>query len=241
MRPEGPEWLGDQDVAADFAPAYEVVAQRLRRAIHLGQLEPGSKLPAERTFSAQLGISRVTLREATRILEGEGYIEVARGSRGGSIVHTGSMSPAEVRTWVRKRWDELEAIADFRLAVERSAAARSAARAGADDLAALREIAAEVEASVDVNAFRAADVRLHMRIADLAASRLLRRAVEEARAELYVPFRAFSLEDMRQRSGPQHAKIIEAIAKGDAAAAAEAMATHLDSTTEKLRQLAGRS
>ena len=241
MRPEAPEWLGEDDAAADFAPAYEIVAQRLRRAIHLGQLEPGSKLPPERTFSAQLGISRVTLREAIRILEGEGYIEVGRGSRGGSVVHAGAMGPAEVRAWVRKRWDELEAVLDFRLAVERSAAGRAATRVGAKPLTGLREIAAEVEASADVSAFRAADVRFHMRIAELAESRLLRRAVEEARAELYVPFRAFSLEEMRQRSGPQHAKVIEALEQGDSGAAEAAMTAHLGSTLEKLRQLAGRS
>lgn len=240
MRPEPPDWL-QEDAAADFAPAYEIVAQRLKRAIHLGQLAPGSKLPAERTFSAQLGISRVTLREAIRILEGEGYIEVGRGSRGGSVVHSGSMRPAEIRAWTRKRWDELEAILDFRAAVERSAAERAATRAGRRQIAELREIVAEGGASEDVNAFRTADVRFHMRVAELAQSPLVHRAVEEARTELYVPFRAFSLEEMLETSVPQHAAVVDALGQGDPEAAGEAMVAHLRYTTEKMRQLAGRS
>jgi DNA-binding FadR family transcriptional regulator len=199
MGPESLDWL-QGDAAADFAPAYEIVAQRLRRAIHLGQLAPGSKLPAERDFSAQLGISRVTLREAIRILEGEGYIEVGRGSRGGSVIHSGSMRPAEVRSWMRKRWNELDAILDFRLAVERSAAERTATRVTRKQVVELRELVEEGQASEDVNAFRTADVRFHMRIAELAQSPLLHRAVEEARAELYVPFRAISLDDMLETS-----------------------------------------
>jgi GntR family transcriptional regulator, transcriptional repressor for pyruvate dehydrogenase complex len=241
MGPEGQlDWL-HEDAAADFAPAYEVVAQRLKRAIHLGQLAPGSKLPAERTFSAQLGISRVTLREAIRILEGEGYIEVGRGSRGGSVVHSGAMKPAEVRSWMRKRWDDLEAILDFRLAVERSGAERAADRVTRKQIAELRTLVEEGRESADVNAFRTADVRFHMKIAELARSSLLLRAVEEARAELYVPFRAISLEDMRETSVPQHAAIVDALEQGDGQAAGETMATHLSTTVDEMRHLAGRS
>jgi len=49
---------------------YERVVDRIHRAIHLGQLLPGDKLPPERVLAEQLKVSRVTLREALRVLEG---------------------------------------------------------------------------------------------------------------------------------------------------------------------------
>ena len=43
-------------------------------------LQPGERLPNENDFSAELGISRATLREAIRILAHQGILEVRRGS-----------------------------------------------------------------------------------------------------------------------------------------------------------------
>jgi DNA-binding FadR family transcriptional regulator len=67
-------------------PAYAVVVEHLRRAIHLGQYGPGDKFPPERQLAEQLGVSRLTLRGAIRVLEGEGYVETRRGSTGGVTV-----------------------------------------------------------------------------------------------------------------------------------------------------------
>src|SRR5262245_21338895 len=64
--------------------AYELVVNQLKRAIHLGSYVPGDKLPPERALAEQLGVSRVTTREALRVLQGEGYISV--GSGGTSVI-----------------------------------------------------------------------------------------------------------------------------------------------------------
>lgn len=77
-----------------------------------------------------------------------------------------------------------------------------------------------------------------MRIAELADSALLRHAVEEARAALYVPFRAFPLEQMHELSVPEHAAIVDALEQGDPAAAAAAMEAHLLTTEEQIGKLA---
>ena len=70
----------------DFAAAYEVVTERIRRAIHIGSYLPGDKLPPERMLAQQLGVSRTTVREAIRVLEGEGYVVSRRGASGGILV-----------------------------------------------------------------------------------------------------------------------------------------------------------
>jgi DNA-binding FadR family transcriptional regulator len=232
------DWL-QNDSGVELVAAYEVVARKLRRAIHLGELPPGMKLPPERTLSERLGVSRITLREALRKLEGEGYVEVGRGSRGGTVVHSGTMSSTEIRSWMRKRWNELEAILDFRVVNERSAAERAAVRATAAEVEELEKSAAGIATSADVTEFRGWDVRFHIRIAEIADSVLLRHAVEEARAELYLPFRAFPLNKMLDRGAREHAEIVKAIKSGDSRRAGKAMAKHLDGTTDELRRLVG--
>ena len=55
-------------------------AQRLyARIVAEKRLKPGDKLPNEVELSAQLGVSRATLREAIRTLAARGVLEVRRG------------------------------------------------------------------------------------------------------------------------------------------------------------------
>ena len=58
-------------------------ADDLRRAILIGRYQPGERLVEDR-LSAELGISRVPIREALRTLAGDGLVEV-RPNRGATV------------------------------------------------------------------------------------------------------------------------------------------------------------
>ena len=58
----------------------ERVAGQVRASIIRGELSEGDTLPSESEFARQLGIARPTLREALRILESEGLVEIRRGA-----------------------------------------------------------------------------------------------------------------------------------------------------------------
>src|SRR5881397_2852890 len=64
----------------------ELVAATLRRMIVLRQLQEGDYLPQEAELMEHFHVSRPTLREAVRVLESEGLVEVRRGSRTGARV-----------------------------------------------------------------------------------------------------------------------------------------------------------
>jgi DNA-binding FadR family transcriptional regulator len=66
--------------------AAESVARSMRRKIIDGSLAEGEALPSEARLIETFSVSRPTLREAFRVLESEGLIEVHRGSRGGARV-----------------------------------------------------------------------------------------------------------------------------------------------------------
>jgi DNA-binding FadR family transcriptional regulator len=66
--------------------AFEETVERLLHAIKLGVFTAGERLPAERELAGRLGVSRVTLREAIRVLDEAGYVESRRGRAGGTFV-----------------------------------------------------------------------------------------------------------------------------------------------------------
>ena len=84
------ERLGpDQD--AIFTPvrtanAFEQTVERIGRAIKIGLLRPGERLPSERDLAELLALSRSTVREALRVLAEAGYLEARRGRGGGTFV-----------------------------------------------------------------------------------------------------------------------------------------------------------
>lgn len=73
--------------ALQVPKAPEIVADRIRSRIVAGVVAVGEFLPPEARLMEEFGVSRPTLREAFRILEAQRLITVARGARGGAIVH----------------------------------------------------------------------------------------------------------------------------------------------------------
>src|SRR5215831_15882194 len=83
--PGADKFMAKRSTAAPFAsvpleesssvPLYYQVYQRLRAAILLGQLAPGTRLPSTRQMAADLGVSRNTLMSAFDQLIAEGYVE----------------------------------------------------------------------------------------------------------------------------------------------------------------------
>jgi GntR family transcriptional regulator len=55
-------------------PLYLQIAEGLLERIEAGELAPGTRLPAERELAGQLGVNRLTIRRALRVLEGQGLI-----------------------------------------------------------------------------------------------------------------------------------------------------------------------
>lgn len=62
------------------------IVRQIRSAIMKGELKPGQALPNEQELMGQLGVSKHTLREALRALEGMGFISIKRGAGGGPVV-----------------------------------------------------------------------------------------------------------------------------------------------------------
>lgn len=217
----------------DIRPAYAVATDHLRRAIHLGEFKPGDKFLPERQHAEQLGISRVTLREAIRVLEAEGYVEVKRGSSGGVTVLGSEQSSAQLREVLRSKLEELLDLQRFREVNERLAAELAAERATAAELAAFEASIADLEQSTNLGEFRQADSAFHLGIAAAARSPLLGAAIEQARTAMFDVADALD-PHMASTSLKAHRRILEAIRAKDAKAAGRAMEAHIKRTSREL-------
>lgn len=115
--------------------AFEETVERLLTVIKLGLIGPGERFPAERELAAQLGISRLSLREAIHELTEAGYVCSKRGRFGGTFVtyQTPALGSAELQRLARQNADKLTDALVARQAIESGAAEVLARRfAGAD-------------------------------------------------------------------------------------------------------------
>src|ERR1700754_1184943 len=77
---------GDLLTRVSVGRVSEMIVEQIRLLIRQGDLVPGSRLPAERELCERFGVSRVTVREALRVLEATGLVDIRIGARGGAFV-----------------------------------------------------------------------------------------------------------------------------------------------------------
>lgn len=224
-----------------FAPvrsqtAFEETVDRIATAIKLGTLEPGARLPAERSLCAQLGISRSTLRQALTALAQSGHLRAVRGRGGGTFVAERPPPAAEPTAELLAGWREA---CDRRLAIELGVAVLATERAASEDLEALDALVDAMAARLeDFPAYRQADVRFHIALAEATGSPALVRWMSEAQSAMtdligHIAHPAEVLE----WSNAQHARLVAAIRRGDSAGAVAVLAEHLRGTEHILAGL----
>jgi DNA-binding FadR family transcriptional regulator len=231
------------DLPAVFRPvragnAFEETVERLLQVIKLGVVAYGERLPPERDLAPRLGVSRVTLREAIRALQQEGFVESRRGRFGGTFVTYRPKAPrrGDLERVAAGMGERLADVLSFRLAVE-SGAAQLLAGSGLTEAqeARLHGSLAEVD-SASLQDYRRLDVRFHLTVAELTGSTLLAEACADARMRVTDLLNAIPvLQRNIEHAAIQHAAIVDAILAGDAEAARLAVVEHLDGTGSLLR------
>jgi DNA-binding FadR family transcriptional regulator len=221
--------------------AFEETVERLLTVIKLGMVAPGDRFPPERELAVQLGISRLTLREAIRELHEAGYVSSRRGRNGGTFVTYAPPVPdgSELRRLAAADGKKLADAVTFRCAVETGAAEALATQFAMSADPQVRH--ALLNRLADVDGARAADYRrldtlFHLSIAELSGSSLLAAACADARLRLNDLLNAMPVLQRNLDHGAlQHRVIVTAILAGDAAAARIAVGEHLAGTAALLR------
>jgi DNA-binding FadR family transcriptional regulator len=156
---------------------FQDVVGRIEEAIISGRLHPGDKLPAERELKEILKTSRSSLREALRVLEQKGLIEIKLGMGGGAVVKRVSSDSVtqSLDLLIRSQKVSLDHLAEFRERVEGDVVALVAERARQEDINALRALLRKAENCVrcgvsHVDQFLDADRQLHLEFAQITGN-----------------------------------------------------------------------
>jgi len=83
---EAPQPVSKNSPAGQGKRAFEEIVAQLRERLRNETLKPGDRLPSERQLAEQFQLSRNSVREALRMLEHAGLIEIRKGKMGGGFV-----------------------------------------------------------------------------------------------------------------------------------------------------------
>lgn len=198
------------------------VLAELRAAIASGRLRPGEQVRQD-ALAERLGVSRVPIREALKILEGEGQVTYAP-HRGYFVAE---LSLADLREVYRIR-ELLEAEAIGQAVPKMTAA-------DAERLVELHEDAARCAATGDISGMIAANRQFHFTVFEccdmprlVRLIRLLWDATDAYRSRYYHD------TANRERACAEHEAIVTAIAANDAAEAIRLAAAHRDAAVRAL-------
>ncbi len=218
-------------VGADLGRSMSAdLAQTLRSRIHGGQLGPGDRLPNERDLAASLGVGRITVREAIRILVNDGYLVSKRGNSGGTFV---SDLARPHLAWIERVRSDPQWVVDlieYRKALEMRAAELASQRRTSAQLIEMRVAIEEGSQPLSRGAFRQADHRFHVAVAEASGSQRLTSAIIQARGELFVPVDQLVFQDHFLQTREEHSNILAAVSAGDAEAARKAAEKHLQAS-----------
>jgi len=161
--------------AAKQTKVFQDVVAQIQDAIFDGRLKTGDTLPSERQLKDMFNISRGTLREALRVLEQKGLIEIKLGVGGGSVVKDLNADQVSegLALLIRSQKVSLNHLAEFREDVEGIVAAHAAKRRTKEDILQLYKLLEAARNCVaggtsQRNAFIDIDKQIHMTLAQVA-------------------------------------------------------------------------
>jgi DNA-binding FadR family transcriptional regulator len=217
------------------------VAAQIRRMIVRGEIGEGDWLPTEAELIERFGVSRPTLREAFRLLEGDSLVTIRRGPPGGArVTLPGPDAVADLFGMILMlSGTTIGDVWDARLTIEPPAVRRLAESATKD---VLKELDAELErvgsAIDEPREFTKAGVRFHVKLVELSGnhtltavigmlSEIIDRELAKSLAELGPD--SEEVRRLNRRALRGYESIADLIRAGDGEAAERAWRAHMKS------------
>ena len=223
--------------------ASEDIVHQIKSLVFAGDLAPGDHLPSEMDLTEKFGVSRTTVRDALRVLESQGFIDIKVGAGGGAFVAKPSseLVSDSLSNMLRMQKTSIKELVEARIVVETAIVALAAKRATAADFKNIEQAITNARAGQLANDphFTPHSVEFHVALAQAAKNLVLLFTVNSFRALFYdVLDKLLPAPDMQQRAIDDHQKILDAIKARDADKAQQIMRTHLSYFEARAEKLA---
>jgi len=165
-----------------FKPArrsrvFQDVVDQIQEQILSGKIKEGEMLPSERDLRDLFKVSRGTIREALRVLEQKGLIEIRLGVSGGAVVKSASVGKVSesLALLIRHQKISLAHLAEFREELEGDIASMAAQRAGKEMIRRLVELLNQASVYAEGGAeyasdFLEVDKKFHLALARMTGN-----------------------------------------------------------------------
>jgi GntR family transcriptional regulator, transcriptional repressor for pyruvate dehydrogenase complex len=234
-----------QDKKAMFTPvsneriSREIVDQ-IKAAMLEGRLAPGDRLLPERNLAEQFAVSRVTVRDALRILEADGLLQIRIGARGGAIVTVpGTSRVGEgIANMLLLSAVTAADVTEARMVFELGTIPLVCERANAADIAELLEICDRSDAALRDGTFEVGlSAEFHIRLGRCTHNPAIEMIIDSFRGPLLMSLQRAkeAAPEMGFVGAPEHRALVAAIAERDVERARRIMSEHLSRTATRLR------
>ena len=219
----------------------DTVADMLKKSIESGEFAPGDKLPPETKLCEELKVSRTCIREAIRVLQAMGYVEIKHG-KGAFVLNR---SKGASFSYDALDLNELNILMEIRNSVEVIAveiAAKQATKRQISMLESIHESFTDACNNHDVVRMIMIDELFHSKIASLSQNQLII-SLNKLVLEAYRSYRgnSFNNEELYQNAILPHKRILSYIKMNDPEGAASAMQEHLQITKSDMKEVILRS
>lgn len=215
----------------------DLAVEKLTEYICSGGIAVGDKMPAEMVLCKQLNISRTTIREAYRVLQSQGYLDIQPG-RGAFVQSKEQNFIQEAMDWISSHRVVSSDYLFVRMALDplaASLAAENAVSRDIDELCTIHQAFVKSVHEKDYVAMAELDARFHARIAAITHNDLLIALVGLVNHYFEILRQnSFQFERNASHAIVPHERILEAIAAGDSEQAKKESVAHMQAAIQDL-------
>ena len=225
--------LGFQPVSEAYSLS-EKVFDQVTDAISAGRYSPGDKLPSENELVNVFKVSRTLVREAMKMLAGQGLITVKRGLGAYIADYRGPSRLSNLQTILSPHTENILELFQIRKILESEAAAWAAQKARPTDLEKMERLLIRaktlaLDPKCKRNKLNKINSDFHYALVEASGNRTLQK-VMTGLMDMMTGVRDITLQLPGRYSGSVvgHREILTAIENGDSAKARRCMAKHLE-------------
>ena len=213
---------------------FQDIVEQIQNAIINNTLKPGNKLPTEHELKETFDTSRSTLREALRVLEQKGLIEIRAGVSGGVIVKKIDADPMieSLALLVKSGSISLEHLSEFRIKLEGNLVELAAQRADNKDIQAMKDLLKQAKPFIkkqDWDSFLKIDKEMHTLLGEISGNpvfKFIQKTIHDNIHNYYDEYLPMNQETAKENYNDFDV-IIKAIEKKDSKKASEQIMDHV--------------